>query len=105
MNHFIKNIFKFVLVSIPITILLCMIIIAIIKKDYLELIRLISIIVGFALFEIVDANIIKVLRKRTKQLDFFNSMIWIIYIIFFIVSALEGLWIATLPFCKRYWNI
>lgn len=44
---------------------------------------------------------------------------WVIYIIFSIViailsaivsdeltgSALEGLWIATLPFCHRYWKI
>lgn len=70
MDHLKKHIFKIAVVLICITMFLFMIITAIMKKDHLELIKTISIIVGFILYEIVDATIVKVLRKRTKHLDF-----------------------------------
>jgi hypothetical protein len=98
---------------------LLIIINAILKKDYLKLIVILSALIGYGFYQIMNLKVIEPLRKRVIKQDLFNAIIWIISIIIFITnfvlfilinnkfinSANNGMIFPSVYFAVKYWRI
>jgi dolichyl-phosphate-mannose--protein O-mannosyl transferase len=100
---------------------LCLLIIigALLKKDYSTLIKLLSGVIGFTFYQIMDSKVVDLIRKRVIKKDLLNAIISIISIIIFITnfvlliltknkyveSVNYGLIFPSVYFATKYWNI
>jgi hypothetical protein len=59
---------------------------AVLHRDYPIIILYISAIMGCGIYQVIDSTIIIPFRRKVKNQDLFNSMIWITSIIFVITN-------------------
>jgi hypothetical protein len=114
-----KNIIIKIIFIILSAIVLFTIIKAVLHRDYPTLIYFVSAIVGYGIYQVIDSKLVKSFRKKVKNPDLFNSMIWIISIFFvitnfafyvltknkLIANVYSGLIYPTIHFSMKYWDL